>query len=181
MHTIRPMTSADAGPVLEIYQAAIDGRLATFETEAPSWEEFDARRMPDHRLVAVEGDVGGAGDGGGAGVGDGVGGGAVLGWVACTPYSWRDAYRGVVEHGIYVHPSARGRQIGISLMRALIASTEAAGIWCVQSGIFRENTASLELHRKAGFREIGYRERAGCLHGVWHDVILVERRSRIVG
>jgi L-amino acid N-acyltransferase YncA len=173
MHTIRPMTAADAGPVLEIYQAGIDGRLATFETEAPSWEEFDARRMPDHRLVAVDG-VGV--DGGG-----GAGGGAVLGWAACIPYSWRDAYRGVVEHGVYVHPSARGRQIGISLMRALIASTEAAGIWCVQSGVFRENTASLALHRKAGFREIGYRERVGCLHGVWHDVILVERRSRIVG
>jgi len=163
MHTIRPMTAADAGAVLEIYQVGIDGRLATFETEVPSWEEFDARRMPDHRFVAVDG------------------GAAVLGWVACLPYSWREAYRGVVEHGVYIHPAAQGQGVGTSLMRALIASTEAAGIWCVQSGVFRENKASLALHRKAGFREIGYRERVGCLHGVWHDVILVERRSRVVG
>jgi phosphinothricin acetyltransferase len=106
--------------------------------------------------------------------------GKVLGWVACIPYSWREAYRGVVEHGIYLEPGARGRGVGLALMRALIASTEAAGIWCVQSGIFRDNTASLALHRKAGFREIGYRERVGNLHGVWHDVILVERRSPLI-
>lgn len=163
MHTIRPMTAADGDDVLRIYQAGIDGRLATFETEAPTWEQFDTRRLPDHRLVAAGAD------------------GAVLGWVACLPYSWREAYKGVVEHGIYVDRQAQGAGVGAALLHAVIASTEAAGIWCVQSGIFRENTASLALHRKCGFREVGYRERVARLHGVWHDVVLVERRSAIVG
>jgi phosphinothricin acetyltransferase len=163
MLTIRPMAEADAAEVLVIYKAGIDTGNATFETVAPSWEEFDARRMPAHRFVA-EGDNG-----------------QVLGWIACIPFSWRQAYRGVVEHGVYIHPAAQGRGVGIALMRQLIASTEAEGIWTLQSGIFPENNASLALHRAAGFRQIGVRERVGCLGGVWRDVVLVERRSTVTG
>jgi phosphinothricin acetyltransferase len=163
MLTIRPMSNADAAAVLAIYQAGIDTGNATFETAAPPWEEFDARRMAEHRFVA-----------------EGASG-QVLGWVACIPFSWRHAYRGVVEHAVYVHPDARGQGVGIALMRQLIASTEAGGIWTLQSGIFPQNTASLALHRAAGFRQIGVRERVGCLDGLWRDVVLVERRSTVTG
>jgi phosphinothricin acetyltransferase len=105
----------------------------------------------------------------------------VLGWVAATAVSDRCAYAGVVEHSVYVHPDARGRGVGSALLRALLASTEAAGIWTVQSGIFPENTASLALHARLGFRVIGTRERIGRHHGRWRDVVLVERRSLVVG
>ena len=96
------------------------------------------------------------------------------------PVSDRCAYAGVVEHSVYVHPDARGRGIGSALLRALISSTEAAGVWTIQSGIFPENTSSLAMHRKAGFRVIGTRERIGRHHGVWRDVVLIERRSPAV-
>ncbi|MEV4575213.1 N-acetyltransferase family protein [Nonomuraea jabiensis] len=94
--------------------------------------------------------------------------------------SARSAYAGVVEHSVYVHPGARRRGVGLALLRALIASTEAAGIWTIQSGIFPENTASLALHARAGFRVIGTRERIGRHHGIWRDVVMVERRSSTV-
>ncbi|MER7779631.1 N-acetyltransferase family protein, partial [Streptomyces sp. NPDC096191] len=106
--------------------------------------------------------------------------GRVLGWVAAVPVSDRCAYVGVVEHSVYVHPEARGRGIGAALLRELIRSTETAGIWTVQSGIFPENTASLALHQKAGFRIVGTRERIGRHRGVWRDVVLIERRSPAV-
>ncbi len=92
----------------------------------------------------------------------------------------RCAYAGVVEHSVYVHPGARGRGVARGLLEALIASTEAAGIWTIQSGIFPENTASLTLHERAGFRVIGTRERIGRHHGAWRDVVLLERRSTVV-
>ena len=104
-----------------------------------------------------------------------------VGWVAATPVSDREAYRGVVEHSVYVHPDATGRGLGTALLRTLIDSTEAAGIWTVQSGVFPENTASLALHERAAFRVVGRRMRIGRLHGVWRDVILLERRSPVVG
>ncbi len=157
--TVTAMLPEHAEQVLAIYQAGIDGGDATFETAAPDWGAFDAAKLPDHRLVAVEGD------------------GRVLGWAAVVPVSDRCAYAGVVEHSVYVHPDARGRGVGAVLLDALIASTEAAGIWTIQSGIFPENTVSLALHAKAGFRVIGTRERIGRHHGVWRDVTLVERRS----
>ena len=166
---IIPLTAAHADDVIRIYQLGIDGRLATFETEAPTWAEFDVSRLPGHRFVALD-DHGVALDDHGV----------VLGWVAVTPVSSRQAYAGVVEHSVYVDPAARGRGVGGALLYAVIASTEAAGIWTIQSGIFPENAASLALHRHAGFREVGVRRRIAQLDGRWRDVVIVERRSPLV-
>lgn len=156
---IRPMEPADAEPVLAIYQAGLDGGGASFETVVPSWATFDASRLPDHRLVAVDDDA------------------IVIGWVAVSAVSTRPAYAGVVEHSVYVHPAVQGQGVGAALLDALIASTEAAGIWTIQSGVFPENTASLTLHQRAGFRILGVRERIGRHHDKWRDVVLLERRS----
>lgn len=162
--TITPMTAEHAKQVLAIYQAGIDTGNATFETTAPDWETFDQGKLPAHRFVALDPETD-----------------TVLGWIAASKTSGRAVYAGVVEHSVYVHPDARGRGVGALLLRALIDSTEAAGIWTVQSGIFPENVASLRLHAAAGFRAIGTRERIGCDHGIWRDVILIERRSALVG
>ncbi|MFC3383909.1 GNAT family N-acetyltransferase [Couchioplanes azureus] len=153
------MTADHAGAVLAIYAAGIATGHATFETEPPTWAAFDAARLPGHRFVALGTD------------------GSVTGWVACSPVSSRPAYAGVVEHSVYVDPGHGGRGIGRTLLRSLIASTETAGIWTIQSGIFPENTASLALHHRCGFRTVGTRERIGRHHGRWRDVILLERRS----
>jgi L-amino acid N-acyltransferase YncA len=155
------MTDAHAADVLAIYQAGIDTGNATFETQVPSWERFSAARLPEHRLVAISA-------------------GAVAGWAAVSAVSSRCVYAGVVEHSVYVHPDALGRGVGRTLLDALIASTEAAGIWTIQSGIFPENTASLALHQAAGFRVVGVQERVGQQHGRWRDVVLVERRSPVI-
>jgi L-amino acid N-acyltransferase YncA len=164
--TVRPMRSEDADAVLALYQAGLDGGNASFEPAAPSWEAFDAGRLDAHRFVAVDAD------------------GRVLGWVAVTPVSSRPVYAGVVEHSIYVDPAAQGRGVGRALLAALIASTEAAGVWTIQSGIFPENEASLALHRACGFRTVGVRERVGrhvTQGNRWRDVVLLERRSPVVG
>ncbi|WP_079403835.1 GNAT family N-acetyltransferase [Streptomyces sp. 3211] len=160
--TITPLTDGHADEVLAIYQAGIDEGNATFETTAPTWAEFDAARLPEHRFAALDTD------------------GKVLGWVAATRVSDRCAYAGVVEHSVYVHPGARGRGVARQLLTALVESTEAAGIWTIQSGIFPENAASLAVHARAGFRVIGTRERIGRHHGAWRDVVLLERRSASV-
>jgi phosphinothricin acetyltransferase len=157
------MTSAHADEVLRIYRAGIDERLATFETQAPTWAEFDASRLPEHRFVAVDD------------------GGRVVGWVAASRVSNREVYAGVVEHSVYVDPDARGHRVGMTLLETLITSTEASGIWTIQSGIFPDNLASLALHRRAGFRVVGTRERLARLDGRWRDVVLLERRSAVVG
>ncbi len=157
MH-IETMTNAHADAVLAIYQAGIDEGNATFETRVPPWEDFIAAKLPAHRYVAADH-------------------GVVLGWVAASPVSDRCVYAGVVEHSVYVDPAARRRGAGRLLLTALITSTEAAGIWTIQSGIFPENTASLALHHEAGFRDVGTRERIGRHRGTWRDVILIERRS----
>jgi len=155
------MTGAHRGPVLAIYKSGMDEGNATFETEMPDWKTFVAGKLPAHRYVATSG-------------------GQVLGWTAVSGVSGRPVYAGVVEHSVYVDPAARGRGVGRELLAALIASTEAAGIWTIESRIFPENTASLALHRAAGFREVGVRERLGRHHGRWRDVILIERRSSVV-
>jgi len=152
------MTDEHAAQVLDIYRLGIATGHATFETEPPSWPEFTGGRLPGHRFVALDGD-------------------RVLGWTACSAVSDRCVYSGVVEHSVYVHPGARGRGVGRALLRALIDSTERAGIWTIQSGVFPENTASLALHHACGFRTVGTRERVGRHHGAWRDVILLERRS----
>jgi L-amino acid N-acyltransferase YncA len=155
------MTDAHADAVLAIYQAGIEEGNATFETRAPDWAAFAAARLAAHRFVATTA-------------------GQVTGWVAASAVSGRCAYAGVVEHSVYVDPAARGRGTGRRLLDTLIASTEAAGIWTIQSGIFPENTASLALHAAAGFRVVGTRERIGQHHGRWRDVIFIERRSAAI-
>jgi phosphinothricin acetyltransferase len=156
---VAAMTDEHAAEVLDIYRLGIATGDATFETEPPTWDRFTTTRLPGHRFVAVDQ------------------GGHVRGWVACSPVSDRCAYAGVVEHSVYVHPNAQGQGVGRTLLDALITSTEAAGIWTIQSGIFPENTASLALHAACGFRTVGTRERVGRHHGTWRDVILIERRS----
>jgi phosphinothricin acetyltransferase len=148
------------GPdVLAIYQLGMDEGQATFETSAPSWADFDRAHLPGHRHVALDPE------------------GRVIGWAAASGVSDRCVYAGVIEHSVYVHPNVRRAGVGAALLAALIRSTEAAGIWTIQSGIFPENQASLALHQRAGFRIIGVRDRIGRHHGVWRDVVLVERRS----
>nr|WSX48802.1 GNAT family N-acetyltransferase [Streptomyces sp. NBC_00974] len=161
--TIAPLAEAHADEVLAIYQAGIDEGNATFETTAPTWQAFEAGKLPEHRFAAVGED------------------GKVRGWVAASTVSDRCAYAGVVEHSVYVHPAARGQGVAWALLQALIESTESAGIWTIQSGIFPENRASLALHQRAGFRIIGTRERIGRHHGAWRDVVLLERRSPRIG
>lgn len=149
--TLAPMLAHHAEQVLAIHRAGIEEGNATFETAAPSWEAFDAAKLPDHRLVALGAD------------------GTVTGWVAVSPAAARAAYAGVVEHSVYVHPAHRGRGIARTLLDALITSTEQAGIWTIQAGVFPENTASLALHAKVGFRTIGTREKAN--RGKQEDII----------
>lgn len=156
------MTAEHANEVLRIYQLGIDGGEATFETQAPDWDGFDAARRPEHRYVALESE-------------------AVLGWVAVSSVSSRAVYAGVVEHSVYVDPAAQGKGVGRALLRELIRSTEEAGIWTIQSAVFPTNATSLALHRSEGFRVVGTRERIARHHGVWRDVVLIERRSPVVG
>jgi L-amino acid N-acyltransferase YncA len=163
------MRVADAEQVLAIYRAGLDTGDASFETVAPSWERFDASRLPLHRHVAAD-----------------SGTGRLLGWVAAVPVSTRCVYAGVVEHSVYVHPLDRGRGVGAALLAALVGSTESAGIWTIQSGIFSENLASLRLHERAGFRVVGIHHRLGRHEppggpARWRDVVLVERRSDTTG
>jgi L-amino acid N-acyltransferase YncA len=158
---IEAMPGAHAAAVLAIYQAGMDEGNATFETRAPRWNAFNAAHLPGHRFVAIVA-------------------GQVTGWVAVSPVSRRRVYAGVVEHSVYVHPAVRGRGTGRALLDALIASTEAAGIWTIQSSVFPENTATLALHRAAGFRVVGTRERIAQHHGRWRDTVILERRSPVV-
>ena len=162
--TIRPMRPADAGRVLAIYQAGLDTGNASFEIAAPAWDAFDAGRLAAHRHVAADAATG-----------------EVIGWVAASAVSDRCAYSGVIEHSVYVDPARRGGGVGAALLAALIGSADAAGIWTIQTGIFPENTASVRLHQRAGFRVVGTRERLGSHHGRWRDVVMLERRSRVAG
>ncbi|WP_426513056.1 GNAT family N-acetyltransferase [Dactylosporangium sp. McL0621] len=157
---IRPMTADDAEAVLAIYQAGMDGGNASFEHAAPDWAAFDASKLPQHRFVAYRAET-------------------VLGWVAASRVSARAVYAGVVEHSVYVDP-AQGRGVGRALLDVLIASTEADGVWTIQSGAVPENTASLAPHQAAGFRTVGVRERVGrhtSQGNRWRDVVFIERRS----
>ncbi len=151
------MTHADWPAVEAIYAAGIATGEATFETEPPSWEEFDTSRFPGHRLVAVEE-------------------GEVVGWAALSPTSHRACYAGVAEHSVYVAGRVRNRGIGRRLLEDLLACAEAAGFWTIQTSIFPENAASLALHGRVGFRIVGRRERIAQQNGVWRDTLLLERR-----
>lgn len=158
---LRELRPDDWPAVRTIYEEGIRGGDATFETETPSWESWDAAH-PDLRLVA---DLAGS----------------VVGWAALSPASARHCYRGVGEVSVYVAEEARGRGLGRALLDELVERSEQAGYWTLTAGVFPENEASLRVHRACGFREVGVRERLGELHGVWRDVILLERRSTLVG
>ena len=159
---IAPLRPADWDEVARIYAEGIATGDATFETEVPDWERWDAAHMPRHRLAAT-------------------GGGRLVGWAALSPVSERCVYAGVAEVSVYVAADARGHGVGAALLEALIASSEAGGVWTLQAGIFPENGASIRLHERAGFRVVGRRARLGRLHGAWRDVVLMERRSPVVG
>jgi L-amino acid N-acyltransferase YncA len=147
-------------PAVErIYLEGIATGNATFETESPGWESWDAKHHRHSRLVAFEGED-------------------LLGWAALSPVSTRSVYAGVAEVSIYIAGPARGKGVGRELLRALIEHSEQNGIWTLQAGIFPENRASIALHQAQGFREIGRREKIGQLKGVWRDVVLLERRRK---
>lgn len=164
MIEIRPMTAGDWPAVEAIFAAGIAEGEATFETSTPSWHDFDAGKIDDPRLVAVD-DAG-----------------AVVGWAAASRVSARAAYRGVIEHSVYVDPARRGEGVGARLLEAFVERADAAGFWTIQSSVFPENEASLRLHEKNGFRVVGRRERiaqtlVGPRAGQWRDTVLIERRS----
>ena len=154
---IRTLEPDDWPAVAEIYWDGMRDGLATFETEVPSWEAWDAAHLPGHRVVAVEDE-------------------RVLGWAALAPVSSRRCYRGVVENSIYVAEAARGRGVGRTLLENLVAGAKADGIWTIQCSLFPENRASVALHERCGFRIVGTRERIAKRDGIWRDTILLEKR-----
>jgi L-amino acid N-acyltransferase YncA len=157
---LRAFTEDDWTAAAEIYWDGMRDGLATFETEVPAWEAWDAAHLSGHRLVAELYDE-------------------VVGWAALAPASKRRCYTGVVENSVYVARAARGRGIGRRLLEELISGAEAAGIWTIQTSIFPENRASLSLHERCGFRVVGTRERIAKRDGVWRDTVLLERRSTL--
>jgi phosphinothricin acetyltransferase len=160
--TIVPLRPDDWEEVKEIYLEGIATGNATFETAAPSWEQWDAAHLTFARLVARQE-------------------GSLIAWAALSPISQRCVYGGVAEVSVYVSASSRRSGVGRKLLQALIDQSEQNGIWTLQAGMFPENTGSLALHRSCGFRELGRRERIGKMKGIWRDTILLERRSRVVG
>jgi phosphinothricin acetyltransferase len=148
--------------VSSIYAEGIATRNATFETEVPTWERWDATHLTECRLVARD-DTG------------------VVGWAALSAVSTRRCYHGVCEVSVYVRASARGRGVGRDLMQRVIEASESAGIWTLQGSTFPENTASIRLQSSCGFRLLGRRERVAQLDGIWRDTVLMERRSAAVG
>lgn len=160
--TITNMTENHWQAVRDIYESGIATGNATFQTEAPGWEDWDKGHVKNCRLVAIAGDK-------------------VLGWAALSAVSSRCVYAGVAEVSVYIHPEARGKGVGLQLLEALILESEANNYWTLQAGIFPENTASIALHEKLGFRQVGRREKIGQMKGVWRDTLLLERRSNKVG
>lgn len=157
---VRDLGPEDWPAVRAIYEDGIRSG-ATFETEAPSWEAWDAAH-PDLRLVAEHD-------------------GAVVGWAALSPYSPRHCYRGVGDVSVYIGEAARGAGVGRLLLEALVDRSEQAGYWTLNAGVFPENEVSLRLHQTCGFRVIGVRKRLAEKDGVWRDAVWLERRSEVVG
>jgi L-amino acid N-acyltransferase YncA len=165
---IRRMTPSDWPAVEEIYRQGIEEGEATFETQTPTWETFDEGKLTEPRLVAFDQS------------------GEVLGWAAASPVSTRAAYRGVIEHSVYIHRASRGLGLGRLLLDAFVTASDESGFWTIQSSIFPENTVSLRVHQAAGFRLIGTRVRIarsalGPHAGQWRDTVLIERRSDMNG
>jgi L-amino acid N-acyltransferase YncA len=159
---LEKLEERDWARVRQIYTEGIETGLATFETTAPDWERWNASHRPDCRIKARIDQ-------------------AIVGWAALSQVSSRAVYHGVGEISIYVANEARGHGVGKALLRELIQQSEGAGIWTLQAGIFPENVSSISLHKTLGFREVGIRERIGHLAGVWRDVVLLERRSKVAG
>jgi phosphinothricin acetyltransferase len=155
---LRELREDDWPAVRAIFEQGIATRNATFETDAPTWEEWDAAHLPAYRLVAERD-------------------GEVIGWAVLSGHSDRCCYQGVAEVSVYVSESARGEGVGRALLTRLVEESERDGIWTLQAGIFPENEASIALHERCGFRVVGTRERLGQLDGVWRDVVLLERRA----
>ncbi|MGB5387159.1 MAG: N-acetyltransferase family protein [Eudoraea sp.] len=168
IHLTRPsllileMSEAHWPAIAQIYKQGVDTGFATFEKEIPSYEQWNGNHISSCRLVALRDDK-------------------VLGWAALSPVSGRCVYGGVAEVSVYVADNAQNSGIGILLMEELITTSEKEGFWTLQSGIFPENTGSIKLHERVGFRYLGKRERIGRLDGIWKDNLLFERRSKIVG
>lgn len=163
MSKIRAMTPADWPQVRRIYLEGIATGIATFQQEAPEYAQWDSSHLPACRLVMEEA-------------------GEIAGWAALSPTSARPVYRGVVEVSIYIAAGHRGKGVGKALLQELIACSEQQGCWTLMSSVFAENTASRALHRSCGFREVGVRERiAIAADGRWHDTVLFERRSPVIG
>jgi phosphinothricin acetyltransferase len=158
---VRIMLHSDSQKVLEIYRMGLETKNATFETVVPSWQEWDSKHLRHSRFVFEEDSK-------------------IAGWAALSPFSSREVYKGVAEVSIYVASGFRGKKIGSALMEKIITSSEQNGIWTLVSSVFPENEATLKLHTKFGFREIGRRERIAKLDGIWRDTILLERRSSII-
>lgn len=156
------MTAIDWPEVSRIYAEGMATRSATFETQLPTWEKWDASHLPTCRLVARENAV-------------------MLGWAALSPVSSRQVYRGVCEVSVYVAEAARGKGIGRQLLESLVDTSEQDGRWMLQASVFPENEASVALHTACGFRVLGRRERVAELDGQWRDTLILERRSRVAG
>lgn len=159
---IRNMKSSDWKQVSQIYLEGIATGFATFEQGIPSYEAWDTSHIKQCRLVAEANSE-------------------IHGWAALSPVSSRCVYGGVGEVSVYVSAKSRGTGVGLLLLKQLIANSETAGYWTIQSGIFPENQASINLHKKAGFRYIGKRERIGKIDGIWKDNLLFEKRSKTIG
>jgi L-amino acid N-acyltransferase YncA len=159
---VQPLEESHYEVVVQIYREGIATGNATLQTETPDWPTWHAGHILHSRLVAFSQ-------------------GEVAGWAALTPVSGRCVYRGVAEVSVYIGEKYRGRGVGKLLLEELIRASEENGIWTLQAGIFKENKASLALHLKSGFREVGIREKIGQLNGTWRDVYLLERRSSVVG
>jgi L-amino acid N-acyltransferase YncA len=159
---IDPLAPSDWPQVRSIYVEGIAGGQATFETEAPSWQEWDAAHLAACRLAARSG-------------------GVLIGWGALSPVSRRRCYAGVAEVSVYIATSQQRHGVGKSLLQAIIAAAEQHGIWTLQGSTFAENVASLRLQESCGFRIVGRRDRIGQLKGLWRSTILTERRSSVVG
>jgi len=160
--TFETITPNNFKAVCKIYKEGIETGKATFETRIPSWETWDKSHFSFGRIVGTDK-------------------GIVNGWAALSPVSSRCVYGGVAEVSVYVTSSSQGKGVGKKLLLELIKISESNNIWTLQSGVFRENIASIALHEKCGFRTVGYKEKVGMLNGRWHDNILLERRSKIVG
>lgn len=159
---VRGLVASDWEAVRSIYLDGMATGQATFETEAPTWEQWERAHLPAPRIVAVANET-------------------IAGWAALSPVSRRPAYAGVAEVSVYVNRNTRGQGLGTLLLRTLITDSEQNGIWTLQSSIFPENAASVSLHKSCGFREVGTRKRIGKMKGIWRDTVLFERRSKLVG